>query len=100
MSRSLKRKSAAPLGSTNDQSVKVLEEDIRRIHYSRLFLGPSAAAQRDISGADDGVATDVPVGLYQDYRRVVLHVCNGGGQPGSSGPDRHDVRFSIPLAHS
>ena len=79
---------------------EVLEEDIRRIHYSRLFLGPRAAAQRDISGADDGVAPDVPVGLYQDYRRVVLHGCNGGGQPGSSGPDHHDVRFSIPLAHS
>ncbi len=89
-----------PVAPHRGPVAEILEKDIGRIHDSGRFLGRGAAAQRDVAGADGGVAADVVDGLDQDYRRAVLLGNNGGGQPGSAGSDHHNVGFMIPLAPS
>ena len=85
----------------DDRPVRqVREQNIGRIDHSIFFLPARAAAQRDISAAQDGVPADVRVRVDQDHGRSAFGRLNRCGQSRGARADDYDIRFFVPMGRA
>ena len=86
-----------PVGLHDAPVRQIRKEQVRRIDDAGFSLCTRSAAQRDVAGAQNGMPTDIPVGLHHDHGSALLGSFNCGGESYSTCPHDNHIGLPCPL---